>query len=504
MASITDRTRGPSSQQPTRGRRPSPKRLRQQLRDDRRRLARKARAARRRIVDDHHRLPAPVRAAFEPLAPALTRPTYRRLVLLALAAILTIGGRTVANLLRTLGALAPGHPSGYHRALSHRRWPTRRLARRYIAAVLDRFAPDGPIVLAGDDTVTEHRGAKVYGKGRHRDPVRSTRSFTAYRWGHKWVVLAVLDRPASGRRRWALPLLVALYRPEGKGAGPEAPRPRRSHKTPPDLLVQMLRILIRWFPDRSFVCCGDGNYATHELAELAAAHPGRLTFISKFYEDANLFEPPPPYAGNGRPRVKGKELPKPAQVVRDASERPELEVAWYGGGRRRVETVTGVGRWYKAGRPLVPVRWAFVRDRTGTHRDEYFFTTDVGMSPKEVIETYTARWNIETTFQEMRAYLGLETTRGRVRNTVLRAEPGLFALYTLVAWLYAEAPARYRRDRPVEWPGKPEVTFSDAITAVRRWLWAEWVFAQPGHREAFEKLGSGLRRILLNGLAPAA
>jgi hypothetical protein len=482
MASITVRPRGHSSQPSPRGRRPSPKRLRQQLRDYRRRLARKARASRRRIADDHHRLPAPVRAAFEPLAPALTRPTYHRLVLLALAALLTIGGRTVANLLRTLGALAPGHPSSYHRALSHRRWPTRRLARRYIAAVLDRFAPDGPVLLAGDDTVTEHRGAQVFGKGRHRDPVRSIRSFTTYRWGHKWVVLAMLDRPTSGRRRWALPLLVALYRPEEKETEPGAPRPRRAHKTPPDLLAQMLRILLRWFPDREFVCCGDGNYATHELAELAAAHPGRLTFVSKFYEDANLFEPPPPYSGNGRPRVKGKELSKPARVVAEATERPELEVAWYGGGRRRVETVTGVGHWYKGGRPLVPVRWVFVRDRTGTHRDEYFFTTAVAMSVKAVIETYTARWNIETTFQEMRAYLGLETTRGRVRNTVLRAEPGLFVLYTLVAWLYAEAPARYRRDRPVEWPGKPEVTFSDAITAVRRWLWVEWVFARPGHR----------------------
>jgi hypothetical protein len=504
MASITVRPRGHSSQPSPRGRRPSPKRLRQQLRDYRRRLAGKARAARRRIADDHHRLPTPVRAAFEPLAPAPTRPTYHRLVLLALAALLTVGGRTVANLLRTLGGLAHGHPSGYHRALPHRRWGGRGLARRYIAAALDRFAPDGPVLLAGDDTVTEHRGARVFGKGRHRDPVRSTRSFTAYRWGHKWVVLALLDRPASGRRRWALPLMVALYRPEEKEAEPAARRPRRAHKTPPDLLAQMLRILLRWFPDRAFVCCADGNYASHELAELAAAHPGRLTFVSKFYADANLFEPPPPYSGHGRPRVKGKELPKPARVVGEVTERPELEVAWYGGGRRRVETVTGVGHWYKSGRPLVPVRWVFVRDRTGTHRDEYFFTTAVAMGAKEVIETYTARWNIETTFQEMRAYLGLETTRGRVRNTVLRAEPGLFALYALVAWLYAEAPARYRRDRLVEWPGRPEVTFSDAITAVRRWLWVEWVFARPGDREAFRKLGVGLRRIRLNGLAPAA
>ena len=295
--------------------------------------------------------------------------------------------------------------------------------------------------------------------------------------------------------------MTALYRPEQKGIDGVS---QRAHKTPVDLLGQMLHILIRWFPDRTFVCCADGNYAAHELTERAAAHPQRLKFVSKFYEDANLFEPPPPYPGNGRPPVKGKELPKPAQVVGETAERTVLAVAWYGGDRRRVEVVTGTGWWYKAGRPLVPVRWVFVHDRDGTHRDEYFVTTDVTMSPRAVIETYTGRWNIETTFQEARSYLGLETTRGRVRNTVLRAEPSLLALYTLVVWLYTELPVRYQRVRVVSWLGKSDVTFSDAITAVRRYLWVEGVFAMTGHREAFEKLGGPLRQILLQGLAPAA
>jgi hypothetical protein len=516
MASLTDRPRPrltpkqrretvanyhrQRAQQPRRSRR----RTKRLSREQRRQLARKAGLSGRQLKRLGHQLPKPVRTVFEPLAPGLTRPTYRRLVLLALAAILTVGGRTVSNLLRCLGALAPGHSSSYHRVLSHRRWSTRRLARRYIAAVLARFAPHGLVELAGDDTVTEHPGATVYGKGCHRDPVRSTHSFTAYRWGHKWVILAVLVRFPFCRRRWALPLMVALYRPAAKAT---EGAPKRAHKTPVDLLGQMLRILIRWFPDRTFVCSADGNYAAHELAEVAAANPRRLTFVSKFYPNANLFEPPPPVLGQRpahRPRKKGKELPKPAQVVQDTSKRSVLTVAWYGGERRRVEVVSGSGWWYQSGRPLIPVRWVFVRDRTGTHRDEYFFTTDVTMSPKRVIETYTGRWNIETTFQEARSYLGLETTRGRSRNTVLRAEPGLLALYTMVVWLYVELPMRYHRVRVVDWWRKSDVTFSDAITAVRRYLWVEGVFSLSGHREAFEKLGGPLRQILLQGLAPAA
>src|SRR5438552_8484650 len=279
----------------------------------------------------------------------------------------------MASLLRTLGALAPGHPSSYHRVLSHRRWSTRRLARRYIAAVLDHFVPHGPVALVGDDTVTEHPGDQVYGKGRHRDPVRSTHSFTAYRWGHKWVVLAVLVRFPFCRRRWALPLLVALYRPEEKGVDGVT---QRAHKTPVDLLGQMLRILIRWFPDRRFVCCADGNYAAHELAELAAANPQRLTFVSKFYPHANRFAPPPPVRGKRpahRPCKKGKELPDPAEVVRATAKRPVLSVAWYGGGRRRGGGVSGRGWGSRSRRPVVPVAGVVLRGRRGVHPGSAFF-----------------------------------------------------------------------------------------------------------------------------------
>jgi hypothetical protein len=70
--------------------------------------------------------------------------------------------------------------------------------------------------------------------------------------------------------------------------------------------------------------------------------------------------------------------------------------------------------------------------------------------------------------------------------------------------LYADLPARSRRVRVVDWPGKSVVTFSGAITAVRRWLWVEWVFAIPGHHEAFSKLRGPFRQILLAGLAPPA
>ena len=105
MGSLTGRPRKRLSQ----------KQLRQLLRTARRQQARKARVARRRIQRIHDQLPKQVRTIFDPLEPAFSRPIHRRFVLLALAAILTLGGRTITNLLRVLGILAPGHPSSYHR-----------------------------------------------------------------------------------------------------------------------------------------------------------------------------------------------------------------------------------------------------------------------------------------------------------------------------------------------------------------------------------------------------
>jgi hypothetical protein len=443
-------------------------------------------------------IPDRARALIRPFADAFTRPTFRRFLTLMAGAVLTTGRRTVSNLLRTVRGLAHGHASSYHRVFSRRRWSTWALARALAGRILRRFAHGEPVPLAGDDTVDEHRGASVYGKGRHRDPVRSTKSYTAWRWGHKWVVLAVLVQFPFATRPWALPVLVALYRT------PQWNREHaRRHKTPARLLRQLVAVLLRWSPGRRFVLAGDGGFGSHEMAAFAHRHRRRLTLISRFAPDANLYEPPPPYGGRGRPRVKGAKLPAPQEVVA-ATPATELQVSWYGGGRRDVEVVSGTGRWYKSGQGLVPLRWVFVHDRTGTHRDDYLVSTDAQMSPRAVIEGFTGRWSIETTFQEMRAYLGLETTRGRTEATVTRVAPCLFGLFSVVALLFERLKARGRGVARVSWAGKGEATFSDAITTVRRWLWLDWVIANHGRGETFSKLPRALRETLLSALAPAA
>src|SRR5690242_4623367 len=161
------------------------------------------------------------------LAPAFTSPTFQRFTILMAAALLTTGRRTVANLLRTLGGLAPGHRTSYQRVLSAASWSGLRLGLLLAQLLLRHLPPGRPVVLVGDDTVDGHKGKKVHGKARHRDPVRSTKSYTAWRYGHKWVVLAVLVPFPFAARSWALPLLVDLYYSQEDNR-----KRRRPHRTP--------------------------------------------------------------------------------------------------------------------------------------------------------------------------------------------------------------------------------------------------------------------------------
>jgi hypothetical protein len=108
---------------------------------------------------------------------------------------------------------------------------------------------------------------------------------------------------------------VGLYRSEQDNRARTRP-----HRTPAQLMCRLLRLLLLRFSGRRFVFVGDSGYGSHEVARFCRRRHPRLTLVSKLRPDANLFEPPP-YAGAGRPRVKGPALPKPRQAAAAARRR---------------------------------------------------------------------------------------------------------------------------------------------------------------------------------------
>lgn len=72
-----------------------------------------------------------------------------------------------------------------------------------------------------------------------------------------------------------------------------------------------MRLLLRWFPERSFLVVGDGNDGTHELARLGHRHHDRLAMVGKFQPQANLVQPRPATPVLGDLGSRGKPCPSP-------------------------------------------------------------------------------------------------------------------------------------------------------------------------------------------------
>ena len=252
-------------------------------------------------------LPPAAEPLFNSFSVAFAEPTFRRMVVLAIGGILAHGRHTVTGMLGPVRELLAGHPSDYHRLFSRASWSLWTVGKILATAIVALLPPDASIVVAVDDTTAQHRGKKVYGKGCHHDAVRSAHKHVVYRWGHRWIVLAILVPFPFAHRRWALPVLAALYKPEALNRSEH-----RRHKTAVRLARQLMGVLIRWFPRRTFTLLGDGGYASHDLARFCHRHRGRLTLVSRFWPDANLYAPPPKTTGKaGRPRSKGRQLRSP-------------------------------------------------------------------------------------------------------------------------------------------------------------------------------------------------
>ncbi len=135
-----------------------------------------------------------------------------------------------------------------------------------------------------------------------------------------------------------------------------------------------------------------------------------------------------------RPRLKGERLPALSQVLADPATAwtPLTVPYWYGEHDRQVEVASGTAVWYHAGMPTVPLRWVLIRDPLGQFEPQALLCTDSQATPSFILECFVQRWQVEVTFEEARAHLGVETQRQWSDKAIARTTPCLLALYSLV------------------------------------------------------------------------
>jgi hypothetical protein len=361
----------------------------------------------------------------------------------------------------------------YHRVLSRARWSSTEASRLLLKSLVEAFVPEGPLVVGVDETLERRRGKKTMAKGIYRDPVRSSHSHFVKTSALRWVSVALLAPIPRASRVWALPFLCALA-PSERYCGEQGKR----HKKITEWAWQLLLLVRRWYPERKIVAVADGGYASLKLLDRCRELAKPITFITRLRPDAALYESAPPRKPGqiGRPRLKGERLPNLSAVTEDRATRwtPITVADWYGREKRTVEVVSGTAVWHSTGLPAVPLRWVLIRDPREELEAQALLCTDLDVDPERIISWFAGRWQMETTFQEVRQRLGFETQRQWSELAIRRTAPALLGLFSLVTLLAHQHMAKGADSaRQTAWYRKPHPTFSDALAQVRRQLWTQ-------------------------------
>lgn len=432
-------------------------------------------------------LPEPYCTLLGAFAPVFSQRVWAYVPTLVFGAILAPGQRTIAAVLRVMGLSQEVHFQNYHRVLNRAVWSSREVARLLLHLLVSTFAATGTLVFGLDDTIERRRGAKIKAKGIYRDPVRSSQSHFVKTSGLRWLSLMLLTPIPWAQRVWALPFLTVLC-PSERYDQTE----RYRHKKLTDWARQMLLQVRRWLPTRALVVVTDSSFAVITLLKRMQELPRAITMVTRLRLDAALYEPAPPRrpGQKGRSRVKGKRLPTLEQMVHDAATTwtsVPLE-RWYGGVQRVVEIVSGTAVWYHAGMPPLPLRWVLIRDPKGVFKPQALLCTDLTADPVQIVTWFVLRWQLEVTFHEVRAHLGVETQRQWSDQAIARTTPALFGLFSLVT--LAANDLTTAGTLPVAqaaWYAKTLPTFADALAMVRRDLWQQTSFSTSRAQTDIEK-----------------
>ena len=221
--------------------------------------------------------------------PVFTDPTFRVFVSMMTGWILCTGRRTTTGIIPFADPQRKRPHDAFHRIYPDARWATSELWRLLTRVLVAVFYPTGTILLYLDDTVFHRSGRKVHGASWHRDAVRSTGTKIVYAWGLKLVVLTIGVKAPWGGEPLGLPINMRLF--------------RKGQSNLIDLAEEMLREVVQWLPQREFIACGDGFYAT-----LVGRAIRRMEIVSRIRCDAKIFALP-----SQKPKHKRGPHPKKAR-----------------------------------------------------------------------------------------------------------------------------------------------------------------------------------------------
>jgi len=379
-------------------------------------------------------------SSFAPLlqvfAVAMTAPTHANLVELINGWVFA-PRRTIMGMVRAGGS--ERHHSTFHRIFATATWSIDTVGLA-VYDLIRKLLPQEIVFLAGDDTLLNRRGLKIFGAGMHRDPLLSSRSFTVVRWGHCWVVLCVvIESPRTQGRYFALPILARLYL--NKKASDKW---NRVYRTKPEMMLEMLKLVQVHDREQPLHFLGDSAFTSSSMLNripVEIAVTGRIGCNSRIHAPA-----PPRTAGRGRPRVRGERLDTPGEM---------LDVK----GLQRVDL-------------------------------KLYDSTETNAAATMILLWFSWRWPIEVTFHDSKQHLGLGEAENRKTKAVRRTVPTGLLMYSLVV-LWHECIRKKPAPHLRKWTGKEHASFAEMVAALRIDSLADFKrkhLSTPGIPQAVHKL----------------
>ena len=340
----------------------------------------------------------------------LSAPAWHSFTYLAYGWSVAWGRHTITTYLWLSGAASIKHFSRYYAFLGGPLYTARyRLWAQVIRCGASFIAEGDVIRLHVDDHTAKKSGRHIQGRDRYRNGAGSARQEYRILAGIN-LVLCTMRIPLTvwPGHDLSLPIGLELYlKPKLAGT---LGVPYRSRS-------QLARRMVDWaaeqLPTRRLRASGDGECATKAFLRNL---PPSVEVTGRLLSTAKLYQPPPPRrkGQRGAPRKKGDLIGSPKTLAHTRTgwrPHPTEEGAvvqswcgiWHSVLPGRVIRVVVVRRPH-----LEHLKGVKGHKTFGRHKPlEAFFSTDVTVSPSDLLATYDDRWAVEIAIRDARAFDGL-------------------------------------------------------------------------------------------------
>jgi hypothetical protein len=424
---------------------------------------------------------------FRALRPAFSKRSWPFVVMVAVAWILSVGRRTVTAFIRQTDGRR--HWTLWYKFFSVYRWSELGIAQIILGMAQGIFGLTR-LVLVADDTLTGKTGPLIFGCGWFADHSAKPLRFL---WGQNWVILGLTVYVEEWKRWVCFPLISRPYLRRKNCPKDWEFRTRLALVS--DMIQEVLGGLSAPLRQIGVMLVADGAYAKKQL--LKTLKSLSIPLVSRLPSTAALYELPVEPKGKtvGRKRRWGRRMPILSKIVQ-AGGFSKLVVSMYGK-EVTLWVKSFVALWKPAGGSVrVVITKSFAR-RDAQPRMGFFFTTDLDLSPMQVIALVSGRWPIEQAIRDGKQLMGFGDAQVRLRSSVLRLTNLGLQLQSLIGLWFFRFHRGSKPSAVAPWYAqKSAFCFADMLGLLRREMLNVRISAVVGRLAARPRILQAVVRLL--------